>query len=222
MHLKRTRHLALTTLMATAAVNLSACGSQAPSDALTWDDSGSFQTADAAQGEGVDALTYSDLNACRAADEVPDADCQTAWETAQQDHQTNAPRFGDKAACEAEYGEGNCETRAGAGGGSFFVPLLGGIILGRMLSPGGGSYYRGAGLYRDRYGRFTTPYGRGGGGLYRDYATGRTRIARSAIDPPASARYAPPGATTPRATPRTVSRGGFRSAGRSYGGGFGG
>jgi uncharacterized protein YgiB involved in biofilm formation len=216
MALKRTRHLALTTLMASAAVNLSACGQpSAPSDALTWDESGSFQTA--SNEETVDALTYSDLNACRAADQVPDADCDTAWETAQQDHLANAPRFGDKAACEAEYGQGNCETRTSSGGGSFFMPFLGGMILGQMLNPGGGRYYRGTGLYRDRYGRFTTPYGRGG--LSRDYATGRTQIARSAIEPPASARSAPARYAPSRTTaPRTVSRGGFRSSGRSYGG----
>ena len=211
--LKRTRQLALTTLMAAAAVNLTACGAEAPSDALTWDDS--FQTAGAAAASPdapVDAQTYADADACKAADEVPDAECDNAWLSARSEHEANAPRYGDKTACEAEYGAGNCETRSSAGGGSFFMPFLGGMILGQMMSPGGGSYYRGAGLYRDRLGRERTPYAPGG--LSRDPVSGRTQIARSAIEPPSAVRNAPAAA----GRSRVVSRGGFRGSGRGFGG----
>jgi uncharacterized protein YgiB involved in biofilm formation len=218
MALKRSRQLALTTLMAAAAVNLTACGDQPPSEALTWDDTFQ-QTADA--GGDVDALAYDNVDACKTADEIPDAECDSSWLAAQNEHVANGPKFGDKAACEAEYGEGNCETRTSSGGGSFFMPFLAGMVVSNMMNPGRGSYYRGAGLYRDRYGRLNTPYGGSAGGLYRDPMTGRTRIPRSSIEPPAAARYAPPASARAAPSPRSrvVSRGGFRSSGRS---GFGG
>ena len=224
--LKRTRRLALTTLMATASVNMVACGEQ-PSDAITWDDSFNRPAASSpAAEEGVDALTYSDVNACIAADQVPDAECETGWQTAQADHVANGPRYGDKAACEAEYGAGNCETRT-SGGGSFFMPFLAGMVLGQVLSPGRGYGYSGTGLYRDRYGRFGTPYSRSGGGLYRSPTTGRLQVGPSALAP--ATRYAPSGyarggsgysaPSSVREPTRTVSRGGFRSSSR---GGYGG
>ena len=225
--LKRSRRLALTTLMATAGVNLTACDTQPP-DAITWDDSFNRPAASspADPGEGVDVMTYGDLNACKAADEVPDAECETGWQTAQADHQENAPRFSQKELCEQEYGAGNCETRAGAGGGSFFTPFLAGMVIGNLLDGGGRRYY-GTGLYRDRYGRFATPYSRyGGGGLYRSPSTGRLQVGRNAIAPPPGyarggsgygSGYSAPGSV--RQPTRTVSRGGFRSSGRSgYGG----
>jgi uncharacterized protein YgiB involved in biofilm formation len=204
--MKRTRQLALTTLMATASINLIACGQQSP-EPLTWETPAGGAAADASAP--VDALAYADPAACKAADDVPDADCDAGWATAQADHEANGPRYGDKAACEAEYGEGRCETRSG---GSFFMPLLAGMVLGNVLGGRGG--YRGAGLYRDRGGGFTTPFG---GGLSRDPRTGRLQVARGAVDPAARA-----GAGLRSGSDRAVSRGGFRStrsyAGRGYGG----
>jgi uncharacterized protein YgiB involved in biofilm formation len=203
--IKRSRQLTLTTLMATAGVHLTACGPSTP-EPLTWE-----RPATVAEGgEPVEAVTYSDPFACKAKDEVPDAECDNAWRTAQADHEANAPRYGDKAACEAEYGEGRCETRSG-GGGSFFMPFLAGMVLGRM----GGGGYRGTGLYRDRLGRFDTPYGRGA--VARNPTTGRLQVARNAVDPSPAARQAPS-----RFDNRAVSRGGFRNTrsytGRGYGG----
>ncbi|HEX8569580.1 MAG TPA: DUF1190 domain-containing protein [Caulobacteraceae bacterium] len=222
---KRTRRLTLTTLMATGSVNIAACTERAP-DPLTWEDqfpATSAATAAAAAPE-VEAVAYADPAACKAAGEVPAPDCDNGWIAAQNDHATNAPRYGDKAACEAEYGEGRCETRT-SGGGSFFVPFLAGMMLGNM----GGGRYQPAPYYRNRRGLFSTPYG---GGLYRDTTTGRLRAPLSTLD----RRYAGSGgsaaggaspygsaaATRPATRERAVSRGGFRNtrsyAGRGYGG----
>jgi uncharacterized protein YgiB involved in biofilm formation len=96
------------------------------------------------------------------------------------------------------------------------MPLLAGMVIGRMMGGGGYGYYRGTGYYRDRVGRFTTPYG---GGLFRSPNTGRLQVARGAVEP-AAPRYRTP--STGRSDNRAVSRGGFRStrsyAGRGYGG----
>jgi uncharacterized protein YgiB involved in biofilm formation len=212
MGLKRTRRLTLTTLMAAAGVNLVACDQRTP-EPLTWDQEFT-QTAD---NNAVEALTYADVNACKAENAIPDEECDRAWQTAQQDHQANAPRYNAKEACEAEYGVGNCEQR-GSGGGSFFTPFLAGMVIGNLLDGGGRRYYGGTGYYRDRYGRFGTPYG-GRGAFFRDPATGRTQIGRSAFSP----ATAPAVQRAPSYSDnRAVSRGGFRStrsyAGRGYGG----
>jgi uncharacterized protein YgiB involved in biofilm formation len=210
--MKRSRHLALTTLMATAAVNLTACGPQAPA-AVTWDTPAA--PAAAAQDEAVDAVSYSDPLACKVADQVSDGECDQAWRTAQADHEAKGPRFGDKAACEAEYGQGNCETRSSAGGGSFFMPFLAGMMLGQ-ISSGRRGYYGGTGYYRDSRGRFSTPYG-GAGSVFRNPSTGALQMTRSAVDPSSSFRQAPYQAGRGG---RAVSRGGFSNT-RSYTGGRG-
>jgi len=210
--MKRSRHLALTTLMAAASVNLVACGQRTP-EPLSWE----RPTGEAGADEPVDAMAYADPAACKAADEVPDPECDNGWRTAQADHEANAPRYGDKAACEAEYGEGRCETRS-SGGGSFFMPFLAGMMIGRMTGlGGGGGYYRGSGLYRDRLGRVSTPFA-GAGALSRNPSTGRLQVARSALEPTTGARSGAARAGDNRA----VSRGGFRSTRNYAGRGFGG
>ena len=58
-----------------------------------------------------------------------------------------APRFGRKQQCEQEFGAGNCESRQEAGGGSFFMPMMMGYMMGNMM--GGNRFsqpvYRGPG-----------------------------------------------------------------------------
>ena len=222
---KRSRRLVLTTLMATGSVNIAACTERAP-DPLTWEDQFPTTSASAAAPaaeESVDAVAYADPAACKAAGEVPAAECDNGWIAAQNDHAANGPRYGDKAACEAEYGEGRCETRT-SGGGSFFMPFLAGMMIGNM----GGGRYHPAPYYRNRRGLFSTPYG---GGLYRDAATGRLRAPVSSLDrryagggyaSGATRPYGSAAAARPAARERAVSRGGFRStrsyAGRGYGG----
>jgi uncharacterized protein YgiB involved in biofilm formation len=204
---KRSSSIALTTMMAGAAsLNVAACDSSTPAN---WNDAN-------ATGRGqVEAFQYASLEACKTADEVPDADCEKGWAAAQADDAKNGPRYQDRATCEEVYGDGNCVPRTAQGGGSFFGPLLTGFIIGRMLD-GGGSYYRGTGLYR-RDGRYGGGYATTwGGGLSRDYATGRTTVSRSSIDPPDAIRQAPAKVQTRTSV---VSRGGF-GGGRGFG--FGG
>lgn len=193
--MKRSTSLCLTTAMATAGLALSAC-EQDPVSAVT--------------REPVPAYAYQSVDQCKAANEVPDTECETAAAAAAAD-EANAPRYDERASCEEVYGPGNCVPR-NAGGSNFFGPLLTGFVIGRMLDGGGSPYYRGSGLYRDRYGDNRTAYG---GTLGRDYATGRTTIARSGVDPSPVARQAPPRVQT---RSQVVSRSGFGGGSRSYGG----
>lgn len=201
---KRSSSIALTTMMAGAAsLNVAACDSSTPAN---WND------GNAGRGQ-VEAFQYASLEACKTADEVSDADCDKGWAAAQADDEKNGPRYQDRGTCEEVYGDGNCVPR-NTSSGSVFGPLLTGFIIGQMLDGGGRGYYRGTGLYRrdDRYGGgYTTTWG---GGINRDYATGRTTISRSSIEPPDAFRQAPAKVQTRTSV---VSRGGF-GGGRGFGG----
>lgn len=197
---KRSSRIGLTTMLVGAA-SISAAGCD-----QSWD-----QGQSAARDQ-VEAFAYRSLDACKTANEIPDAECDTAIAAAQKDDATNAPRYDERSTCEDVYGAGNCVPRSAANGGSFFTPLLAGFVVGQMLNGGG---YRGTGLYQRR------DDGYGGGGYYtgwgrsigRDYSTGRTVIARDGIDPPSAIRQAPPRMQTRTSV---VSRGGF-GGGRSFG-----
>ncbi len=95
---------------------------------------GSAAAALAACGEEPmppDAKFVSDIRECNAL--YSQADCQAAESQAQKKLESEAPRYSRKEECEAEFGAGNCETRQAAGGGSFFMPLLMGYMMGNML-----------------------------------------------------------------------------------------
>ncbi|CAN5207468.1 DUF1190 domain-containing protein [soil metagenome] len=196
--MKRSAALALTTAMASAGLALTAC------------DDG----PDKAPKQPVEAIAYANIDECKTKNQVPDAECDTAFATALADNDAHAPRYEAQSSCEDVYGPGNCVPRGynNGGGGGWFAPMLTGFVIGRMLDGGGHPYYRGTGLYRQYDGGYVTGYG---GRLNRDYSTGRSTIDRSSIDPPDSVRHTPPKMQTRTSV---VSRGGFGGGSRSYSG----
>lgn len=201
--MKRTRKLALTSLMAAGGVSLTACG-----------DSPAHNVRIENPGSTTDAYAYQTLTECLDRNEVPDDACRTAEKNALQDDQKSAS-WTDQRSCEDVYGEGQCVPRQSAGGGgSIWGPLITGFVVGRMLDGGWG----GRGLYRDwRDGGYYTA---GGGRVWTDYSTGRTRIDSKSFDPPDV--YRAPQKMQTRSS--VISRGGFggRMSSRSYGGHWGG
>lgn len=188
----RSRGMHVTSLMATATFSLAACGvPQVP-----------------IPEQAPQSLAYVSLDACKLANDIPDAECDTAFANARIQAETTAPRYASREECEGEWGPAQCQpNNSNAGGGSFFTPLLTGFIVGQML--GGGD--RGGGpLFRDRNGQYTNG---AGGYLGRDYRTGRT-VARGADDSQVAKQA--PGRAQSRTT--VVSRGGFGGGGRGYGG----
>ena len=191
--LKRSRTLQVTSLMATVSFSMAACGSPERVVPLP---------------EPDPALAYTSTADCKAANDVTDAECDTAYAEARRQSAESAPRYATQAECEGQWGPEQCQPLTNGGGGSFFGPLATGFIIGQLLNGGG---YRGGGaLYRDRNDQYSN--GHGGGYLSRDYRTGRTVANRNDVD---VARKAPV-----RAQSRTavVSRGGFGGGGRGYGG----
>ena len=107
--------------MATASVNLAACDERRrAAHALTWDDQFTGNVAPT-QGRTSPALAYDTADGCKAAGEVPAPTATAPGSRRRPTTPPTRPRYGDKAACEAEYGEGRCETRPQRRG-SFFIP----------------------------------------------------------------------------------------------------
>jgi uncharacterized protein YgiB involved in biofilm formation len=146
----------------------------------------------------TDAKFFTDASECSAIHS--EATCREAETAAKQKLETEAPRYSRKEECEAEFGPGNCETRQTAGGGSFFMPLLMGYMMGNML---GGN-------------RFSQPVFRGPNNtavmpsknqLFNVGSFGAASAGRTGFQPAA--------AVTP------VSRGGFGSTAQAYRSGAG-
>lgn len=86
-------------------------------------------------GPPKDARFFSSVEECSSL--ATEAECREAVAAAERTHAAEAPRFTHKEECEAEFGAENCATQtasASEGGGSFFMPLLMGYMMGNMLS----------------------------------------------------------------------------------------
>ena len=192
---KRSRQIAMTTLMCGASLSLTACDGQVGGDQAWREPAAAID-----QGKPVDAFAYPSIQACFDANDISDDACREAALTAIKDHEAAAPRYAEQSNCEDVYGPGQCVPRGSQGGGGFFTPLLTGFVVGQMLNGG----YRGTGLYHDRQNNgYYTSYG---GRLSSDYRTGRTQVGVNGIDPPAAIKASPPKIQTRTSV---LSRGGF-------------
>lgn len=168
----------------------------------------------AACEEEVDTVVLEQDFDCSAGADLPfgmtTAQCEDLRDAAIEEHQASAPRYDAVDVCEEQHGVGNCQAAEGAGGGSIFMPLLAGYMIGNMMRN------TSAGAYRAR----PLVGGSAGGYLTTD---GRTRVGSLGGTTRVSARAltATPATTIgkPAMTRATVSaRGGF--GGSSTGGSF--
>lgn len=156
--MKKSRAISLV-LLGSTGLTLAACSQSPPSDATFF-------------SKVEDCIPVKGEPACR--DGLARSEAEFAAE---------APRFGQKEPCEAEFGAGNCETRqARAGTGSFFMPMMMGYMMGNafnrpvyrgpnnsaLLQSGGKSFnvgtFAGAGRTAPFQGGRFTPVQRGGFG----------------------------------------------------------
>jgi uncharacterized protein YgiB involved in biofilm formation len=115
--MRRSKSIALL-LMATAPFALTACDDSAKKPTPV----GSFHSE----------------TECRATGQFSDEQCQAAIRTAAEQHESRAPRYQSREECEAAHGAEACVPREQAGTGqSFFMPMMMGFMVGRMLSGGG-------------------------------------------------------------------------------------
>ncbi|MCW1920725.1 DUF1190 domain-containing protein [Rhodobacter sp. KR11] len=139
----------------------------------------------------VDASAFPDLATCKASaalggQDFTAADCDRAYAEAQAIHQDSAPRYDAKVVCEEQHGEEACVEAAdgNGGGGSIFMPLMAGYLIGNMLNRGTVAQP----LYRSAAGGFSDAAGRA------TYATnlGQGKLGASQFDRPAATVGKPP------------------------------
>lgn len=211
--------------VALAALNLAACGEP---------------TAPPKKAVAATDAIYATYQDCLVDHE--EKVCKEALDKAKVEQAKNAPKFGTKAECEAQFGPGHCETNSSGS----FVPAMMGFMLGSMLANNGGG---GPGYYdsNSRYGPRTSPVYYGTNGAV--YSNGQratapvrstpapvpaTTVARGGLSGSSSSTVttAPARSTSTYSSPSTyssrstssysssrssgsVSRGGFSGGGRS-------
>ncbi|MSO64939.1 MAG: DUF1190 domain-containing protein [Alphaproteobacteria bacterium] len=152
----------------------------------------------------TDAKFFGSLSECKTA--FDDATCESKFKEADQARVDQGPRFTRKEECESRYGAGNCETRTDtSSGGSFFLPLMAGYMMGNLL----GNRAQGYPVYRDRDGgavaQTTARSGAGSNAsLHRVGNFGNATASAGAFRP------------APVAQIGQVERGGLGSSARSY------
>ncbi|WP_312282464.1 DUF1190 family protein [Pseudescherichia sp.] len=153
---------------------------------------------------------YQNADDCSTANPGKSAECTTAYNNALKEAERTAPKYKTREDCVAEFGEGQCQqapaqavmapenqAQAQQSSGSFWMPLMAGYMMGRLM--GGGAGFAQQPLFSSRnpaspaYGQYTDASGKG----YGAAQPGRTAtVPKTAL--------APKPATT-----STVTRGGF-------------
>ncbi|SDE10955.1 DUF1190 domain-containing protein [Limimaricola pyoseonensis] len=190
---KRSRHVRIA-LLGAAAFSLAAC-----------------------REEDVPSAAFPTLEACMEAAAGPgtwvtEQSCEEGFGQALEAHVETAPRYDDEALCEAEHGtECVVDERAGGGGGSIFLPLMAGYLIGNMMG--------GRGVGAQPF------YGRSSGGFATTGGTVLNSNRGAAALSPQAFRSGPVTRGAAPMTRATVARsGGFGAArtGSGLRGGFGG
>jgi len=150
----------------------------------------------------VDAAVYDSVQQCiddSKFSQISPEQCEAQFAAASKQHAKVAPKYTSQADCEADFGNGQCETAPyqTRSGGSVFMPLMMGYMMGRMMGNGVAAQP----LYRssDDRANYRTADNRKVGP-----AKGFTTVARSAT-------------RAPSVKTSTVSRGGFGSRARAGG-----
>jgi uncharacterized protein YgiB involved in biofilm formation len=110
---KRSRKAALVLMVPVAGVSLSAC----------------------VQEPAAPAVVYETLADCQDAGVLTREECQASLDQAKALHSETAPKFDSRAACEADYGQGQCQTTSSG----FFMPAMMGFLAGQLLNRGAGA-----------------------------------------------------------------------------------
>ncbi len=149
----------------------------------------------------VDAAVFEGLQECLNNPDMDPDQCRDSFSAARSQHASVAPKYSSKEDCQADFGAERCEEAPyrTSGGGSVFMPLMMGYMMGSMIGGRSGiaaqPLYRSAGDSKS----FRTADNKNVGSK-----TGRTKVARSA-------------ASRPSVKSSTMSRGGFGKSGGRFG-----
>jgi uncharacterized protein YgiB involved in biofilm formation len=107
-------------------------------------------------GRTSEAYVFRTVQDCVLGQSLAEAACREEYRQALAEHERTAPRYTNRAECEAEFGANACEQRAtGTSSGSVFMPLLAGYMIGHATA--GRSAISSQPLYPPRPGANTCP-----------------------------------------------------------------
>jgi uncharacterized protein YgiB involved in biofilm formation len=94
---------------------------------------------------------YQNADDCSSANPDKSAECKTTYDNALKEAARTAPKYASREDCVAEFGEGQCQqapaqagvatenqAQAQQSGGSFWMPLMAGYMMGRLMGGGAG------------------------------------------------------------------------------------
>ncbi len=160
---------------------------------------------------------FSSVQECIDSGVYTESYCQTSLEQARKDHVKVAPKYKDKAECEADFGVGRCENpqiaSGGNSGGSVWMPLMMGYMVGKMMNnqpPYAQPLYR-PNEYNNQSGYY--------GGSHFGYSAGSWRTASNVQVADRTGLTTVGGGSWRTTTPQTqtLSRGGFGTRAASIG-----
>ncbi len=93
----------------------------------------------ACQQDEATAFRFTNVEQCISASRQVDAgftaqECRDGFAAAQKSYTETAPKYVDENVCESEHGENSCTVVQGSDGGSVFVPLMMGYMMGSMMA----------------------------------------------------------------------------------------
>ena len=97
------------------------------------------------------ALVYGSVQECISSGINSEEQCQKDYGKAAQIHPAVAPKYVNRAECEADFGPGKCEEAPNQEGSSahssgFFMPMMMGFLAGQMLNGAKGAGMQNSGL----------------------------------------------------------------------------
>ncbi|KAA2243941.1 DUF1190 domain-containing protein [Salinarimonas soli] len=169
-----------------------------------------------------EVVTYGSDAECARMGQRSAEDCRAGLAQAKAEHARTAPRYEALSDCETQHGRGRCESGAGVGAGSYFIPTMVGYMMARNLAQGlGARPLYGAGLAPPpREEQASGGGGGGGGSASRGMSSGGTYRTSSGtiVRSPGAAGVTRVPVSEVRSMPsrpQIVSRGGFGSTGRA-------
>ena len=83
----------------------------------------------------VDAQIFESLTQCKESPNANSDHCEASYKEARNQHAAVAPKYSSEADCQADFGAGKCEAAPykTTNGGSVFMPLMMGYMMGSML-----------------------------------------------------------------------------------------
>lgn len=165
------------------------------------------------------ALVYGSLQECISSGINSEQQCQMDYGKAAQLHPAVAPKYVNRAECEADFGPEKCEEAppqegSSTASGGFFMPMMMGFLAGQMLNGAKGAGMQSSGLAPSSQ-HVSQP-------LYKSRNETDFRTASNKSVGPSSlhhgAKNISPASIAPKAG-KVVRRGGFGKAASAFGSG---